>query len=72
MLSIYRTNPSVMSTHEDTQLCPYESGSSLFQHHHFTEEIQTRQYRSLEVLIGAGYGPAADLWSTACMVSIAF
>lgn len=38
------------------------------QHHHFTEEIQTRQYRSLEVLIGAGYGPAADIWSTACMV----
>lgn len=38
------------------------------QHHHFTEEIQTRQYRSLEVLIGAGYGPPADMWSTACMV----
>ena len=42
--------------------------SLLLQHHHFTEEIQTRQYRSLEVLIGAGYGPAADMWSTACMV----
>ena len=41
----------------------------LLQHHHFTEEIQTRQYRSLEVLIGAAYGPAADMWSTACMVS---
>ena len=40
------------------------------QHHHFTEEIQTRQYRSLEVLIGAGYGPPADMWSTACMVRI--
>ena len=38
------------------------------QHHHFTEEIQTRQYRSLEVLIGASYGPPADMWSTACMV----
>jgi len=41
---------------------------TFFQHHHFTEEIQTRQYRSLEVLIGAGYGPPADMWSTACMV----
>ncbi|KAF4520906.1 hypothetical protein B566_EDAN010321 [Ephemera danica] len=37
------------------------------QDHHFTEDIQTRQYRSLEVLLGAGYGPPADLWSTACM-----
>ena len=40
---------------------------ALEQDHHFTEDIQTRQYRSLEVLLGAGYGPAADIWSTACM-----
>ena len=39
-----------------------------FQYHHFTEDIQTRQYRCLEVLIGASYGPPADVWSTACMV----
>uniref|UniRef100_A0A8C7ZLU6 non-specific serine/threonine protein kinase n=1 Tax=Oryzias sinensis TaxID=183150 RepID=A0A8C7ZLU6_9TELE len=39
----------------------------LFQHKHFTEDIQTRQYRSLEVLIGSGYSTPADIWSTACM-----
>jgi serine/threonine-protein kinase SRPK1 len=33
---------------------------------HFTD-IQTRQYRSLEVIIGAGYDTSADIWSTACM-----
>uniref|UniRef100_A0AAR2KGQ2 non-specific serine/threonine protein kinase n=1 Tax=Pygocentrus nattereri TaxID=42514 RepID=A0AAR2KGQ2_PYGNA len=37
------------------------------QHKHFTEDIQTRQYRAVEVLIGAEYGPPADIWSTACM-----
>ncbi|KAJ7376060.1 hypothetical protein OS493_037167 [Desmophyllum pertusum] len=42
-------------------------GNACWVHHHFTEEIQTRQYRSLEVLIGASYGPPADMWSTACM-----
>lgn len=43
-----------------------------FQHKHFTEDIQTRQYRSIEVLIGAGYSTPADIWSTACMVRTAF
>lgn len=45
------------------------SSVSLSQHKHFTEDIQTRQYRSLEVLIGSGYSTPADIWSTACMVS---
>uniref|UniRef100_A0A8C1K3Z9 non-specific serine/threonine protein kinase n=1 Tax=Cyprinus carpio TaxID=7962 RepID=A0A8C1K3Z9_CYPCA len=36
-------------------------------HKHFTEDIQTRQYRSLEVLLGSGYSTPADIWSTACM-----
>jgi len=42
------------------------------QHHHYTDDIQTRQYRSLEVLIGAGYDCPSDIWSTACMVLCAF
>ena len=45
----------------------YHNELSFFQTHHFTEDIQTRQYRSLEVLLGAGYGPPADIWSAACM-----
>ncbi|XP_041093068.1 SRSF protein kinase 3 [Polyodon spathula] len=42
-------------------------GNACWVHKHFTEDIQTRQYRSLEVLIGASYGTPADIWSTACM-----
>ncbi|KAM7134270.1 LOW QUALITY PROTEIN: SRSF protein kinase 3 [Macrochelys suwanniensis] len=42
-------------------------GNACWVHKHFTEDIQTRQYRALEVLIGAGYSTPADIWSTACM-----
>ncbi|KAH8872285.1 SRSF protein kinase 2 [Schistosoma japonicum] len=42
-------------------------GNACWTYRHFTEDIQTRQYRALEVLIGSGYGPPADIWSTACM-----
>lgn len=42
-------------------------GNACWVHRHFTEDIQTRQYRSLEVLLSAGYGTSADIWSTACM-----
>jgi serine/threonine protein kinase len=42
-------------------------GNACWTYQHFSEDIQTRQYRCLEVLIGAGYGPPADIWSTACM-----
>uniref|UniRef100_M3ZGB4 non-specific serine/threonine protein kinase n=2 Tax=Xiphophorus maculatus TaxID=8083 RepID=M3ZGB4_XIPMA len=42
-------------------------GSSCWVYKHFSEEIQTRQYRSLEVLLRSEYGPPADLWGVACM-----
>ncbi|XP_055371660.1 SRSF protein kinase 3 [Condylostylus longicornis] len=42
-------------------------GNACWVHNHFTEDIQTRQYRSLEVILGAGYDTSADIWSTACM-----
>nr|XP_029477296.1 SRSF protein kinase 3-like isoform X1 [Oncorhynchus nerka] len=42
-------------------------GNACWVHKHFTEDIQTRQYRALEVLIGAEYGTPADIWSVACM-----
>lgn len=33
----------------------------------FTEDIQTRQYRAPEVILGAGYSFPVDMWSFACI-----
>lgn len=43
-------------------------GNSCWINKHFTDDIQTRQYRAPEVLIGAGYNTSADMWSYACIV----
>lgn len=38
---------------------------------HFTEDIQTRQYRAPEAIIRrSDWGFAVDIWSVACMVSL--
>ncbi|XP_067908376.1 SRSF protein kinase 3-like [Heterodontus francisci] len=42
-------------------------GSGCWTFKHVSEEIQTRQYRALEIILGAGYGSPADIWSTACL-----
>jgi len=63
---VKRKNP-VHAVCPDLQVKIADLGNACWEHHHFTEDIQTRQYRSLEVIIGAGYGPPADIWSTACM-----
>lgn len=34
---------------------------------HFSPDIQTRQYRSIEVILGGDYDVTADVWSVACM-----
>ncbi|KAJ1735593.1 serine/threonine protein kinase, CMGC [Coemansia biformis] len=43
-------------------------GNATWADHHFTEDIQTRQYRSPEVIIGARWDATADLWSCACVL----
>lgn len=51
----------------DVEVKIADLGNACYTHCHFTEDIQTRQYRSLEVILGAGYNTSADIWSTACM-----
>ncbi|KNZ73105.1 Protein kinase dsk1 [Termitomyces sp. J132] len=43
-------------------------GNATWTEHHFTDDIQTRQYRCPEVILGAKWGPSADVWSVACVI----
>jgi len=43
-------------------------GNACWVQKHFSDDIQTRQYRSPETIINAGYDTSADVWSLACMI----
>lgn len=43
-------------------------GNGCWTHHHFQPEIQTRQYRSPETILGINYNDTCDIWSFACML----
>ncbi|KAJ8905490.1 hypothetical protein NDN08_001997 [Rhodosorus marinus] len=43
-------------------------GNACWTHKQFASDIQTRQYRCPEAIIGAGYDTSADIWSAGCMI----
>lgn len=45
-----------------------DMGNSCWYDEHYTNSIQTREYRSPEVLLGAPWGCSADIWSTGCLI----
>lgn len=53
---------------ENVRVKIVDLGNACWFHHHFSTEIQTRQYRSPEVILGINYGASADMWSLACMI----
>jgi len=53
---------------DDVQVKICDMGNGCWTYRHFTPEIQTRQYRSPEVIIGAQYNTSADVWSFACTI----
>lgn len=53
---------------EKAHLTIVDMGNGCWTHHHYTSQIQTRQYRSPETIIGVPYGTSADIWSMGCMV----
>ena len=50
----------------EVKIC--DIGNACWFNHHFSTIIQTRQYRSPEVLIGVNYNETSDIWSLACIV----
>mmetsp|Transcript_27005 Transcript_27005/g.26637 ORF Transcript_27005/g.26637 Transcript_27005/m.26637 type:complete len:485 (+) Transcript_27005:321-1775(+) len=53
---------------EDINIKIADLGNACWVHKHYSTEIQTRQYRSPEVILGINYNTTADLWSFACML----
>lgn len=43
-------------------------GNSCWTYKQFTDEVQTRQYRCPEVILGEAYSTPIDMWSCACMI----
>ena len=43
-------------------------GNANWRHKHFTNDIQTRQYRCPEVMLGLPWDTPVDIWSQACMI----
>ncbi|KAG0238758.1 serine/threonine protein kinase, CMGC group [Actinomortierella wolfii] len=62
-----RSSSSRIRTPKTIQVKIADLGNACWEHHHFTNDIQTRQYRSPEVILGNKWGPSTDIWSVACM-----
>ncbi|KAJ0392451.1 hypothetical protein P43SY_009592 [Pythium insidiosum] len=65
-LQALRAAPSFDALAMRGKIC--DLGNACWTHKHFTDDIQTRQYRSPEVILGKRYDTSADLWSMACFV----
>ncbi len=53
---------------DNPQIKVVDFGNGCWVDRHFTDDIQTTQYRAPEVIIRSRYGPPCDVWSVACIV----
>lgn len=70
-ISLDKTSTKTSSSEIDCDIISVkiaDLGNACWVGHHFTNDIQTRQYRSPEVILGAKWGASTDVWSMACMV----
>lgn len=66
--SMASTVSSVFEVTERITVKIADLGNATWVEHHFTDDIQTRQYRCPEVILGAKWGASADIWSVACVI----
>ncbi|KAG6330115.1 hypothetical protein ID866_8974 [Astraeus odoratus] len=66
--SMASTASSVLEGTEKITVKIADLGNATWVEHHFTDDIQTRQYRCPEVILGAKWGASADIWSVACVI----
>lgn len=53
---------------DDVDIKIADLGNACWVNRHFTNDIQTRQYRSPEVILGHAYDTSVDIWSAACII----
>lgn len=54
--------------YESTSVKIADLGNACWVNRHFTNDIQTRQYRAPEIILGHPYDISVDIWSAACIV----
>lgn len=64
--ALYNPNPDLAFASGCIKVVDF--GNACWVDKHFTEDIQTRQYRAPEVILGAGYDTSADIWSVATLL----
>ncbi|KAI3523346.1 hypothetical protein L1887_01408 [Cichorium endivia] len=62
-----RSTRQKLLTEVDVNCKLVDFGNACWTYKQFTSDIQTRQYRCPEVLLGSKYSTSADLWSFACI-----
>ncbi|ETW09526.1 CMGC/SRPK protein kinase, variant [Aphanomyces invadans] len=63
-----RHTASLIEGVPDYQVKIADLGNACWTYKRFTQDIQTRQYRSPEVILGQNYDQSTDMWSMGCFV----
>ena len=53
---------------QNTKIKIIDFGNGCWVNKHFTQNIQTCEYRGIETILGLNYEANCDIWSLGCMV----